>query len=129
MEYVYLTAYSAFAISIIFVVLSMRASVMRQKVNVDFGTGADENLERAVRAHGNLSESAPIFLILLLLLEMRMGGDVIVFSLGAAYVFGRVVGLLGSFAKQQVVAARIITMMASNLSILVAGIMLFRSIF
>lgn len=129
MEYPFLTASTAFAISIIFVILTMRVSMMRQKVNVDFGIGEDLTLERAVRAHGNLIESAPMFLILLMLLEMRVGDGVLVLSLGAAYVIGRVVGLLGSFAPKQIAAARIVTMMASNLSILVAGIMLIRDIF
>ncbi|MBL1420098.1 MAG: MAPEG family protein [Alphaproteobacteria bacterium] len=129
MEYPFITASAAFVLSIILVILSMRVSIMRQKVNVDFGVGGDLLLERAVRAHGNLTESAPLFLILLTLLEMRVGDGVLVLSLAGVFVIGRVIGLLGSFAAKQIVAARIVTMMASNLSLLAVGIMLIRDIF
>lgn len=129
MEYPFITASTAFAISIIFVILSMRISIMRQKVNVDFGIGEDLILERAVRAHGNLVESAPIFLILLMLLEGRVGDGILVLSLGGAYVVARLIAMLASFAPKQIIPARILTMMVTNVSILVAGIMLIRDIF
>lgn len=129
MEYPFISASAAFALSIILVILSMRISIMRQKVNVDFGVSDDLLLERAVRAHGNLTESAPMFLILLMLLEMRIGDGVLVLSLAGVYLLGRLIGMLASFAAKQIVAARIVTMLASNLSILVVGIMLIRDIF
>lgn len=129
MEYPFISASAAFALSIILVILSMRISIMRQKVNVDFGVGGDLLLERAVRAHGNLTESAPLFLILLILLEMRVGDGVLVLSLGGVYVVGRVIAMLASFAPSQIAAARIVTMLASNLSLLAVGIMLVRDIY
>ncbi len=128
MEFPVLAALTAFSISIIFVILSIRVTMVRQKKNVDFGIGDDLTLERVVRAHGNLVESAPIFLILLILLEMRVGESLVVMTLGIAYVIGRLIAMFASFAPQQILPARIVTMLVSNLSILVTGIMLIREI-
>ena len=56
------------------------------------GASPDDMLERAVRAHGNLAEYAPIMLILLYLLETLPAGSVTettLHILGGTFLLGR----------------------------------------
>jgi len=56
------------------------------------GASPDDMLERAVRAHGNLAEYAPIMLILLYLLEALPGTSVTpttLHVLGGSFLLGR----------------------------------------
>ena len=52
-------------------------------------------LERAIRAHGNLIEYAPLFLLLLLLAEINQLNAVILHLSGASFFFGRLMHGIG----------------------------------
>lgn len=51
--------------------LSIRVSLLRRGEGIALGDRDCDPLRRAIRAHGNLTETAPLFLILLGLLEIH----------------------------------------------------------
>ncbi len=72
--------------------------VQRVRLQVHFLDGGDPSLLRRVRAHGNFTETAPMALILMLLLELSGVASAWVVLLGTALLLGRLLhagGLLG----------------------------------
>jgi uncharacterized protein len=67
----------------------------RVRVGVRFMQGHDDALLRRMRAHGNLTESAPIVLVLMLMLELSGLASVWLVLAGAVFVIGRVIHALG----------------------------------
>jgi uncharacterized protein len=67
----YLTLLFAGLCALIQVALTAMVIVRRAKTGVDLLDGGDVTLLRRIRAHGNFSETAPMALLLLALLEMR----------------------------------------------------------
>ena len=68
-NYPIVTATAAAALGLLQTVLSVFVSSRRRKINVGIGDGGDKELVARIRAHGNLTENVPIFLILLALIE------------------------------------------------------------
>ena len=58
-------------ITILAIFLAFKVGITRGKTNTLLGEGDSSELLQSIRSHGNLMESAPITLILLLLLEMQ----------------------------------------------------------
>ncbi len=72
-----ITGTYASLLALLLVILSFRVIALRGMPALKwfaFGNDGEEGLARAIRAHGNLIEYAPIFLILMLVAEI--GGDV-----------------------------------------------------
>ena len=90
-----ITALYASLFTLWFAFLSMRVITLRGNPMFAFlilGASSDNMLERAVRAHGNLAEYAPIMLILLYLLETLPAASVTqttLHVLGAFFLLGR----------------------------------------
>jgi uncharacterized membrane protein YecN with MAPEG domain len=61
--------YAALAAAMM-IVLSLRVIGARRSRRVAIGDGADEEVARRIRAHGNFAEYAPLALLLILLLEL-----------------------------------------------------------
>lgn len=72
------------------IVLSMRVIAVRRGEGASLGDGGDEKLHRRIRAQGNLTEYAPIALLLLFALESAQISDLILHGLGIVFVMGRV---------------------------------------
>lgn len=72
--------------------LFLTAQVIKRRRAEQAGVGQEpsETLQRAIRAHGNFTEVTPIFLILLVLLEMVDSYLWWVGGLGAVFLIGRV---------------------------------------
>jgi uncharacterized protein len=62
----------------------------RAQTGVDFLDGGDHQLLRRIRAHGNFSETAPMALLLMALLELRGLGSAWLIGFGVALLLGRV---------------------------------------
>ena len=61
----------------------------------------DESLDRAIRAQGNLTEYAPVFLILMLLAEMHGIASASLHYYGMAFLLGRLMhGICFGFMKK-----------------------------
>ena len=82
--------YAALA-AVILIVLALRVIGARRSHRVAIGDGADENLARRIRAHGNFTEYTPLALVLILLLELGGAPAWQLHLLGAALILGRIV--------------------------------------
>jgi uncharacterized protein len=72
--------------------------VRRVRSKIDFLDGGDPILLRRIRAHGNFSETAPMALLLMLLLELSGVAPAWLVMLGTGLLLGRLLhaaGLLG----------------------------------
>jgi len=84
-----ITSLLACGLSVLLLILSGRVIQLRRNVGVSLGDGGDQWLSRAIRAQANLTEYAPLFVILLGLAE-SMGGNPLVLSWTAlAFGLGR----------------------------------------
>ena len=78
-------------------VITLAAFVVRGRLGqkIELGAGATGELELAIRAHGNLVEYAPIFLILLLVAELGGMPGGWLHGIGAAFVVARIMHAAG----------------------------------
>ena len=81
------------------VALTVMVIRQRGRLRVAFGDGQDKLLQRAIRAHGNFVETAPLCLLLIALAEWQGTAVWLVHLLGAALVVGR--GLHGFGISQE----------------------------
>jgi uncharacterized protein len=107
-----ITLLIAAALALITVWLGVRVMLLRYGRKVSLGHGQDALLEARVRAHGNLTEYAPIALILMGLIEMRGGSPTALWLLGAALVVGRLLHPFG-LERRPPNALRILGMLAT----------------
>jgi uncharacterized membrane protein YecN with MAPEG domain len=75
--------------------LSLRVSRMRMRHKVSIGAGGNERLETRMRAHANFIEYAPLFLILLGLIELARGSETWLWAVAIAFVLGRLLHAFG----------------------------------
>ncbi len=86
----YLTLLFAGICALIHVALTGLVIVRRVQARVDLLDGGDVTLLRRIRAHGNFSETAPMALLLLALLELHGLSPAWLWGLGLGLVLGRV---------------------------------------
>ena len=85
----------------------------RLQSRVDLMDGGDAPLQRRIRAHGNFTETAPMALILIGLLELRNVDSGWLWALGICLLLGRVlhaVGLLVNGAKWSRLLGMVLTL-------------------
>ncbi|MFK7877570.1 MAG: MAPEG family protein, partial [Paracoccaceae bacterium] len=70
-------------------VLSFWVIRLRQSGGASLGDGDDETLRRRIRAQANLTEYAPLFVILIAVLELQNGNAVILALLSVVFCLGR----------------------------------------
>ena len=90
-----ITSIIASVLAINFVQLSLAVIGLRRKNKVSLGSGGQEDLERAIRAHGNFAEYVPIGLILLGTLELNAAPWWVVSIAGVAIIIGRLIHAKG----------------------------------
>jgi uncharacterized protein len=64
--------------------------IRRAQTGVNFLDGGDDQLMRRIRAHGNFSETAPVALLLMALLEISGLGQAALLAFGLALLVGRI---------------------------------------
>lgn len=84
-----ITLLYASILGLLLVVLSSRVIYLRRAYRVGIGAAEHRDLERAIRAHGNLIEYAPLALIIMMLLEQYGAPAWQLHALGAALVISR----------------------------------------
>ena len=87
------TAFYASLLAILLLILSISVIGLRGNPAFAFiaqGKGDEELLQRAIRAHANFTEYAPMMLILLYFLEASGTSDTKLQVLGGAFLLGRV---------------------------------------
>jgi len=91
-----ITIAASLFLTILFVILTARASMIRQSEKIALGNGeAATTLQKVVRAHGNLTESMPAFLLLLWLLETNITASVFLSALAIIYCLARFLHAIG----------------------------------
>ncbi|WP_310628474.1 MAPEG family protein [Limnohabitans sp.] len=83
------TAVFASILALMFIKLSFNVIGFRRKNKVSLGAGGVDELERAIRAHGNFAEYVPLGLFLIGALELNGAPWGLVAVLGALLVAGR----------------------------------------
>jgi uncharacterized protein len=134
-SYPVVTGLTAAFLGILQVILTLNVIGLRFKTRIYLGDGGNKDLDHRVRMHGNLTENAPIFLILLGLFEMTQLHPVIVDCLGPAFVVSRIfqaigllpgmapgpnplrfMGTLGSFMSQIILSIALLLTLAPHFS-------------
>ncbi|MBO6504039.1 MAG: MAPEG family protein [Kordiimonadaceae bacterium] len=82
-------ALAAAILAVLQIILMFPVGNMRRAKNIPFGDGGDAELLRLSRRHGNFIENAPMFLILLTLLELIGGSTMTVTALAGLFVVAR----------------------------------------
>lgn len=94
-SYPIVTGITAALLGLLQVFLAGYVIKSRQKNSVSLGDGGNYELNQRIRMHGNLIENAPIFLIMLGLVELTGVHPLIVGCLGPAFVFCRLLQAYG----------------------------------
>ena len=100
---IYITLIFTTILTVLMLVLSVRVLDLRGSPVTKFLHSSPQKvdpntLERAIRGHGNLVEYAPLFLILMLLLESNGAPDSQLIYSGVAFTLGRLMhGIVFSF--------------------------------
>ena len=90
-----ITAISASILGYLYFRLSFNVILLRRKFEVSIGGGNEESLERAIRTQANLTEYAPIALILLACLELNGAPWWLTAPIAATFVLGRLIHPMG----------------------------------
>jgi uncharacterized protein len=90
-----ITLIIAAALGVLALWLGIRVTRLRMGAGIATGDGGNPLLEARCRAHANLTEYAPLALILMLVVELRSGPSPWLWVIGAALVIGRVVHPFG----------------------------------
>ena len=102
-----ITGIYASLLALLLVILSFRVIALRGMPALKWfaaSNKSEEALTRAIRAHGNLIEYAPIFLILMLVAEMSGLKDNALHSYGTVFVIARLMhGYCFGFLKHNMV--------------------------
>ncbi|WP_298015996.1 MAPEG family protein [uncultured Parasphingopyxis sp.] len=93
------TAALAIAMATLLLFLAIDTVRQRFRTQIGFGTGDDERLMRASRAHGNLAEHAPIVIILVALLELSQAHHLALMAVSGVFIVGRLLHALGLYMQ------------------------------
>jgi uncharacterized membrane protein YecN with MAPEG domain len=100
------TALYAALLGLLFTMLTLLVARARMRSRVNFGTGEDRLLERAVRAHGNFAEFVPLVLLSIGLAEGLGLAAWAVHALGATLLLARIGHAIGISREPDVTALR-----------------------
>lgn len=89
------TSIFASTLTAIYIKLALNVISLRRKNQVSLGDGGVDDLEKAIRAHGNFSEYVPISLILMGCLELNQAPWWLVSIFGLSLTIGRLLHFLG----------------------------------
>jgi hypothetical protein len=91
------TAFVAAICALLLLFTAIDTVRQRFRLRVPFGDGADQKLVSASRSHANLAEHAPIVILLLGLLELSRAWHMGLMAVGALFLFGRVMHIIGLY--------------------------------
>ena len=117
-----LTGFYASLLGILYIGLSFNIIRLRRRFKVGIGTGDNEILAKAIRAHGNFSEYVPLAVILLGCYELNGGSSIMLHALGSILVLGRVLHAIGLNKTKGVSQQRVFGMLSTFLVMLILAI-------
>ena len=124
-----ITAIYAAALALLVVALALRVVRLRWRLRVGIGTGEDRVLARAVRAHGNATETIPLALLLMLLVELGPISATWLHAAGLTLVVGRLAHAFGLSRHAGTSAGRLVGMVLTiGVILFLAGILIGRAL-
>ena len=90
MHSVQVTSLYAALLGIMFVAITLRVALIRNSKMLSLGDGGDKQFNKLIRGQANFTETTPIALILILLLELQGAGSMTLHTLGIALLAGRI---------------------------------------
>ena len=114
-------AYASF-LTLLYVYLSIRIISIRRGKKISLGTGADKQLERAIRVHSNFSEYVPLSLLLILMLELQSVNYIIVIFLGFLLLVGRCIHAYGVSQQQEDFRLRVYGMILTFMTLIFSSV-------
>ena len=115
-------------LGLLLIVLAVNISRYRVGLKISVGDGGHPGLKRAIRAHANLTENAPLALILLLSVEVQGFSASVVHALGGTLVVGRVLHAFSLSRYEGASAGRAIGILLTWVMILVASLLAIYSV-
>jgi hypothetical protein len=119
------TALYAALVGLLAAALTVRVILGRVKTGIQAGDGGSAELGRAIRAHANLTEQAPLALLLIALVEVLGMPIMFVHALGGVLVLARLSSAWGlshsldaSQARQSGAGLTVLVVLAASLLIL-----------
>ncbi len=82
-------------LGLLFLPLTARVAAYRIKSKISLGTGDDPEMLRRMRGQANFTETVPIALLLLIVMEVLGASDTWLHGLGLTLVLGRIVHYFG----------------------------------
>lgn len=76
-------------LALTYMLLSLRVSQARQRLQIDLGDGGNPDMARVIRVHANFAEYVPMTLTLIAAIELNAGPVWLVHALGGALVVCR----------------------------------------
>lgn len=113
-----ITAVFTALLSLLLVGLSIRVTVLRAKIKINFFDGGNPEMGRVLRAQGNFIEYVPMALLLMGLIEAMGASAGLVYGYGAVLLVARIVHAWSLYSD--VLKARVVGTSATWL-VLVAG--------
>lgn len=104
------------------ILLAVRVIRLRRAHRISLGDGGNRALEAAMRAHGNASESIPILMVLLLMVELSALPGWLVHLLGLTALTGRVLHGLHFFRRREGFGMRVAGMSLTFAAIAVSAL-------
>ena len=97
-------------VALLYIRLAFRVIGLRRSLEVGIGDADNTQMKRAIRAHANLSEYAPMMLILLGAAELQGTPDWVLHLFGLAIIASRLVHAWGISQQPEPIRIRIYTM-------------------
>jgi hypothetical protein len=97
---------------------------LRGKLNVSLGDGGHQDLQLAIRRHGNFMEWVPLALLLIALLEMSGASKLAIHILGASLVLARIFHASGLQAHTMQGIGRLVGAAGTGTIVLVTSVWL-----
>lgn len=110
-------------LGLLLLTLSVRVIFLRRTHSVGLGAGEKRDLEKAIRAHANLIEYAPLALVLMMLLEQTGAATWQIHALGTTLVVSRHLHAWGLSRHSGTSPGRLIGTTGTMLVILAAAIL------
>ncbi len=101
-----ISGYAAAILGFLQIGLMVTVGNARRDVEVSLGDGGNAELLMKIRRHGNLTENAPLFLILLSFLEVTGGPMMVVLTLASIFITARLSHAFALSGPNKPVAAR-----------------------
>jgi uncharacterized membrane protein YecN with MAPEG domain len=115
-------------IGLLVVALAVNVSRYRWSLKISSGDGDHPALKRAIRAHANLTENAPLALVLLLAVEIQGFTATAVHVLGAMLVIGRMLHAFGLSRHEGPSVGRVAGILLTWMMILLASVLAIYSV-